>query len=70
MYRLQALTHCFDSYLLRIASILLGIALLWYGSSQTSVAGLGVMFLGLVAAVSAAAPPRLSLQPPRIARVP
>ena len=63
MDRLHSLRHPFDSHLSRIAGVAIGLALLWYGSSQISVAGLVVMLVGLVATVSAAAPPRLSLQP-------
>lgn len=61
MDRLHPLTHPFDSYLSRIAGVAIGLTLLWYGSSQISVTGLVVMLVGLVAAVSAVVPPRLSL---------
>jgi hypothetical protein len=56
------LTHPFDSYLSRIAGVAIGLTLLWYGSSWLSVAGLVVMFFGLIAVVCAAVPPRLSLR--------
>jgi uncharacterized membrane protein YczE len=64
MDRLHSLTHPFDSYLSRIARVAIGLMLLWYGSSWISVPGLMVMFLGLVAVVSAAVPRRWSLQTP------
>lgn len=68
MDRLVSLAHLFthpsDSYLSRIAGVAIGLALIWYGSSWLSVGGLVVMLVGLVAAVSAAVPPRLSLATP------
>jgi hypothetical protein len=40
-----------NPHLVRTASIASGIALLWYGSAHATLAGLMVMFLGLVALV-------------------
>lgn len=68
MDRLLSLAHPFthpsDSYLSRIVGVAIGLTLIWYGSSWLSVAGLVVMLVGLVAAVGAAVPPRLSLHAP------
>ena len=64
MDNLHSPTHPFGSHLFRLAGIAMGLLLLWYGSSQDSVAGLGMMFLGLIAGVSAAVPPWLRLRTP------
>lgn len=61
MDRRHSLTHPFGSRVSRITGIAMGLTLLWYGSSQISVAGLVMMLIGLIAAVGAAVPPRLSL---------
>ena len=63
MDRLLSLIHPFESHLSRLAGVAMGLTLLWYGSSQISVAGLLVMLIGLIAVVSAAAWPRLSSRP-------
>lgn len=77
MYRLQTFAlpfgphvkhhfaHLFPRRVSRLASIAIGLTLLWYGSSQPSLMGLGLMLFGLVAVVSAAASPRPCLQPAR-----
>ena len=54
-------SHHYATPLLRIAFAFIGIALLWYGSAQLTVAGLIVMLCGLVAAVGAVESPRLGL---------
>lgn len=64
MDRRHSLTHPFGSPVSRVAGIAMGLTLLWYGSSQISVAGLVAMLIGLIAAVSAAVPPQLRLQTP------
>ena len=46
---------------LRVSAVAVGLALLWFGSTQFTVGGLLLMFCGLVLAVRAAAPPRPSL---------
>lgn len=64
MDRLHPLKHPFAFHWSRIAYIAIGLTLLWYGTSQPSVAGLVVMLLGLVAVVRSALPPRPSLRTP------
>lgn len=48
--------------LLRIGLVAIGSLLLWFGSSQISVTGLMLMFLGLATLVRAVSAPRLSLR--------
>ena len=50
----------------RIFQGILGIALLWIGMAQTTAIGLLVMMTGLIATVTAAAPPALLTPTPAI----
>jgi hypothetical protein len=52
----RVLEYPFHSRLSRFASLALGVALLWFGSGQLTVAGLALMFSGLVIAVTAVQP--------------
>ena len=54
----RVLEYPFHSRLSRLASLALGVALLWFGCGQLTVAGLLLMFSGLVIAVSAVHPPQ------------
>ena len=54
----RVLEYPFHSRLSRFASLALGVALLWFGSGQLTVAGLLLMFSGLVIAVCAVQPPQ------------
>jgi hypothetical protein len=54
----RILEYPFHSRLSRLACLALGLALLWFGSGQLTVAGLMLMFSGLVIAVSAVQPPQ------------
>ena len=60
--------------LMRIGVVAFGITLLWFGMSQISVAGLGLMLVGLTAVVGGIAPPwpslRIACPPLTLARVP
>ena len=49
----------FSPPLFRIGLVAMGIAALWYGTEQATVAGLIAMLLGLVAVVGALSLPRL-----------
>jgi hypothetical protein len=60
----RILEYPFHSRLSRLAWLLLGVALLWFGSGQLTVTGLMLMFSGLVIAVSAVQPPRPCLRSP------
>jgi hypothetical protein len=53
----------FHSRLSRLASLALGVVLLWFGSGQLTIAGLLLMFSGLVIAVTAVRPPQPSFIP-------
>ena len=59
--------------ILRIGLVPLGIAMLWFGMSQISVTGLGLMLVGLMALVGAISLPwpslRLVHRPLNLARV-
>lgn len=57
-------SHPFAAPVLRMAFAFIGMALLWYGSAQMTVAGLIVMLCGLVALVSAVEIPRFSVRTP------
>jgi hypothetical protein len=54
----RVLEYPFHSRLSRLACLAIGITLLWFGSGQLTVAGLLLMFSGLVIAVSAVQPPQ------------
>ena len=58
----RVLEYPFHSHLSRLACLALGAALLWFGSGQLTVAGLLLMFSGLVIAVSAVYPPQPSFR--------
>jgi hypothetical protein len=48
----------------RLAWLMLGVALLWFGTGQLTVTGLMLMFSGLVIAVAAVEPPQPCLRSP------
>jgi hypothetical protein len=58
------LEYPFHSRLSRLTCLAVGVALLWFGSGQLTVAGLLVMFSGLVIAVAAVQPPQPFLPSP------
>ena len=60
----RILEYPFHSRLSRLAWLMLGVLLLWFGSGQLTVTGLMLMFSGLVIAVSAVQPPRPCLRSP------
>jgi len=60
----RVLDYPFHSRLSRFASLALGVALLWFGSGQLTVAGLVLMFSGLVMAVSAVQRPQPRFRSP------
>jgi hypothetical protein len=66
----RILEYPFHSRLSRFAWLMLGVALLWFGSGQLTVAGLMLMFSGLVIAVSAVQPPQPRLRLPDRATYP
>jgi hypothetical protein len=66
----RILEYPFQSRLSRLAWLMFGIALLWFGSGQLTVVGLMLMFSGLVIAVSAVQPPRSCLRLPDRAAYP
>ena len=61
----RVLEYPFHSRLSRFACLAVGVALLWFGSGQLTVAGLLVMFSGLVIAVAAVWPPQPLLPSPQ-----
>ena len=48
--------------LMRIGLVAIGILLLWFGTSQISIAGLLLMLVGLITVVGALSMPRLGLR--------
>lgn len=60
----RILEYPFHSRLSRLAWLMLGVLLLWFGSGQLTVTGLMLMFSGLVIAVSAVQPPQPCLRSP------
>jgi hypothetical protein len=66
----RILEYPFHSRLSRLAWLMLGVALLWFGSGQLTVTGLALMFSGLVIAVSAVQPPQPGLRSPDRAAYP
>jgi hypothetical protein len=66
----RILEYPFHSRLSRLAWLMLGVALLWFGSGQLTVTGLALMFSGLVIAVSAVQPPQPCLRSPDRAAYP
>ena len=62
MGRLTRLKNWFGPLFTQIASVIIGLAFLWYGTSQPSMSGLALMFVGLIGVVHAVATPRSSLR--------
>ena len=60
----RVLEYPFHSPLSRLACLAAGVTLLWFGSGQLTIAGLMLMFSGLVIAVAAVQPPQPCLRLP------